>query len=88
MSNRTLLERFVRYARMETTSCETSRAVPSTACQMEFQKDLERELRSLGLEGVRLSDSGVLYARMPAPPSARPGSPVIGLLAHVDTSPE
>lgn len=80
----TLLERFIRYARIDTASSEDSTTAPSTAGQLDLLRLLESELRALGMADVELSGQGVLYAKLPG---SGPG-PVIGLVAHVDTSPE
>lgn len=79
-----ILDRFVRYAGVDTASDESSGSAPSTPGQLDLLRMLRGELEDLGLSDVRLSDGGVLYASMPG----LEGSPVIGLIAHVDTSPE
>jgi len=80
-----LAERFIRYARIDTSSDADSDASPSTERQLEFLKLLEEELLDMGMEDVELDPKGTLYARLPG---GNPGGTVIGLLAHVDTSPE
>ena len=79
-----LTARFVRYASMDTSSREDSSTSPTTAVQMEFQKALAEELEDIGLTDIYLSEFGVLYASLPGPSNG----PVIGLVAHVDTSPD
>ncbi len=79
-----LLERFLRYAVLDTASDESSGASPSTPGQTEFLRLLRDELTSLGMTGVFLGDEGILYARVPG----GTGSTPLGLIAHVDTSPE
>jgi tripeptide aminopeptidase len=79
-----VLERFLRYVAIETTSDESSRSSPTTACQWDLLRMLEAEMREMGLDSIHLSDSGVLYARVPG----GAGGPVLGLVAHVDTSSE
>lgn len=81
-----LLERFLRYVRIDTQSDETSDAVPSTAKQLDLSRLLADECRALGLQDVTLSDAGVVTATLP---SNQPhAGPAICWLAHVDTSPE
>jgi len=77
-----VLERFLRYVQIETTSDESSATSPTTTCQWDLLRLLEREMRELGMEGVHLSEYGVLRAALPG------SGPRIGLIAHVDTSPE
>lgn len=79
-----VLERFLRYVGIDTTSEEASRTSPSTACQWDLLRLLEAELEEMGAEQVHLSEFGVLYARLPG----GSGGPVLGLVAHVDTSSE
>lgn len=81
------LERFLRYVRIDTRADESSAASPSTPGQLVLLRLLESELRTLGLEDVVLDEHGYLMATIPATVS-RDGVPVIGFIAHVDTSPE
>jgi tripeptide aminopeptidase len=81
-----LLERFLRYVRIDTQSDETSRSVPSTAKQLDLCRLLEHECDELGLQDVSLDEHGIVMATIPATMGA--AVPVIAWLAHVDTSPE
>jgi tripeptide aminopeptidase len=81
-----VLERFLRYVRIDTQSHEGSDTVPSTLKQLELSRLLERECRELGLVDVELSEHGVLYATVPA--NVPHSAPVVAFNAHVDTSPE
>ena len=80
-----LTERFLRYARINTASDPSSSESPSSARQLEFLRLLESEINELGMDDIELDDKGTLYASLPGGGS---GDTVIGLLAHVDTSPE
>lgn len=80
-----ILERFCRYASFDTQSSEESPSYPSTPGQFDFNRELEKELREIGFQDVRLDEYGVLTATVPA---NRPNVPVMAWLAHVDTSPE
>jgi len=80
-----LTDRFLRYARINTASDSSSSMSPSSARQIEFLRMLEMELNELGMDEIELDEKGTLYASLPAEGS---GDTVIGLLAHVDTSPE
>jgi len=81
------VERFLEYVKFDTQSDENSESFPSTAKQWDLLRHLERELRDLGLEDVDLDEHGYLFATIPANTDKR-DVPVIGFLAHVDTSPE
>src|SRR5205807_1289882 len=82
-----LLDRFLRYVRIDTESDPTSSSYPSTAKQLDLLRLLESELRAIGCADVKLDEHGYVTATVPStlPPGAR--VPVVGLLAHVDTSP-
>lgn len=79
------LERFCRYAAINTHSDEESSSYPSTPMQVDFNRLLKDELTAMGCKDVVLDEYGILTATVPA---TRPGVPVIAWLAHVDTSPE
>jgi tripeptide aminopeptidase len=81
------LERFLRYVAIDTRADESSRSCPSTPGQRVLMDLLASELRALGLTDVVVDDNGYLMATVPAT-SAEPSVPVIGFIAHVDTSPE
>jgi tripeptide aminopeptidase len=78
-------ERLVRYARVDTQSARDRRQSPSTPGQLDLLRMLEAELREAGLEDVELDANGYLFATLPG---TDPDAPVIGLLAHVDVSPD
>jgi tripeptide aminopeptidase len=79
-----LLDRFLRYVRVHTTSDPHVQTTPSTARQFDLARMLEGELRDLGVEEVRLDEHCNLLARLPG---TAPGTPV-GFMAHVDTAPD
>ncbi|MGC9344698.1 MAG: tripeptide aminopeptidase PepT, partial [Bacteroidales bacterium] len=81
-----LLERFLRYVKIDTQSDEFSDSVPSTAKQLDFAKMLAEELKSLGLHNVSVSDKGYVMATLPANIDKK--VPWIGFIAHMDTSPD
>jgi tripeptide aminopeptidase len=83
----TVLERFLRYVRVETRSDENSMTVPSTASQLIFQRQLVEELKGFGLADTALDEHGYVMATIPAT-TAKTSVPAIGFIAHVDTSPE
>ena len=82
-----LLDRFLRYARLDTAADDRSDATPSTAKQLVLSRMLAAECRELGLTDVELADSGTVYAIVPPSPGCE-DAPAIALFAHVDTSPE
>jgi len=81
------LERFLRYVRIDTQSAEGQPDVPSTPGQWDLARLLAAELAELGAADVRLSDSCILYASIPATLPAPSRVPTIGFIAHLDTSP-
>jgi tripeptide aminopeptidase len=81
-----VVERFIRYAKEYTTSDPESKTCPSTKRQMDFMKKLESELKEIGLKEVDLDQNGYLMASIPANTDEK--TPVIGFIAHVDTSPD
>jgi tripeptide aminopeptidase len=84
--DRELEERFVRYARIDTQSDESSSTSPSTAKQLDLLKLLVDELTAIGAADVRLTDYGVVLATIPA--TTATDAPAIAFLAHVDTAPQ
>jgi tripeptide aminopeptidase len=81
------LDRFLRYVAIDTRSSEQSSSSPSTPGQLELQRLLVAELKAMGLSDAALDDNGYVMATVPAT-STKAGVPVIGFIAHVDTSPE
>ena len=82
-----VLDRFLRYVTYDTQSDETSDTYPSTAKQLVLLRDLAAELKALGLADAAVDRYGYVTATIPAT-SSKPDTPVIGFIAHVDTSPE
>ena len=83
-----LIERFVRYCKIDTQSSETSETYPSTKKQFDLAKILVDELREIGLADVEMDSYGYVMATLPAKlPKDHPKVPIIGLIAHMDTSP-
>ena len=83
----TITDRFLRYAASDTQSDEHARSMPSTPGQMRFAESLTEELKALGLHDVSLDENGYVMATLPANTS-RTDVPVIGFIAHMDTSPD
>ena len=83
----TLVERFLKYVSFDTQSDDNSGVTPSTPKQMVFAQYLKNELEDLGLEDIELDEHGYLYATLPANTDDKE-VPVIGFIAHMDTSPD
>ena len=81
-----LLNRFLRYAVRDTRPDETNPSSPSSANQMLFAEELTAELKRIGMTEVLLDDNGYVMATLPANNGL--SSPVVGFIAHMDTSPE
>jgi len=83
----TVLDRFLRYVQYDTQSDERSQSYPSTASQLVLLRDLASELRAFGIADAAVDEYGYVMATIP-PTTAKRDVPTIGLIAHVDTSPE
>ena len=81
------VERFLEYVKIDTQSREDSDTYPSTPTQLDLLRRLQEELSAIGLEDVTMDEYGYVFATVPAT-STKPDLPVVGLIAHVDTSPE
>jgi tripeptide aminopeptidase len=80
----TLIERLVRYAKIDTQSDFENEATPSTPGQWDLVHELEKEMKAIGLEEVEVDGHGYLFGTLPA--TTEEQRPVIGFLAHVDTA--
>jgi tripeptide aminopeptidase len=78
-----VLDRFLRYVRIDTQSNFDSNTYPSTAKQRDLGQLLARELRDAGLEHATLDEHGYVFATLPGS-----AGPTVGLIAHLDTSPD
>ena len=81
-----VLDRFLRYVKVDTQSDENSDTYPSTAKQLDLSRMLADECRSIGLADVSLTEFGIVTATVPS--TVDHDAPAIALIAHVDTSPE
>jgi len=82
-----VLDRFLRYCMINTRSDEASTSCPSTPGQLTLLRLLVNELIAVGLTDVTMDDHGYVMATIPST-TAKLHVPVIGFIAHVDTSPE
>lgn len=79
-----LIERLIRYAKIDTQSDFENDATPSTPGQWDLLAELEKEMKNIGLEEVEVDDHGYLFGTLPS--NTEEQRPVIGFLAHVDTA--
>ncbi len=81
-----VVERFLKYVSFDTQSDENSGVTPSTAKQMILARELKKEMEAMGLEEISLDEQAYLMATLPANTDGK--LPVIGFIAHLDTSPD
>ncbi|MBS7344777.1 MAG: peptidase T [Caryophanon sp.] len=79
-----VIERLIRYAKIDTQSDFTSSTTPSTKKQFDLLHMLQQELTDIGLTDITLDDNGYLFATLPSNTDKQ--VPTIGFLAHVDTT--
>jgi len=88
----TALDKFLRYAQIDTQSQDGTGTTPSTEKQFDLANLLVKELKGMGVPNVEIDDHCYVYASIPANlPEQHPAYgkvPAIGFLAHVDTSPD
>ena len=80
----TVLERFLRYVRFDTKSDEFSDTCPSTDKQKRLGAALVEEMQAMGIGDAYMDENGYVYGTVPGDPRL----PVVGLIAHMDTSPD
>jgi tripeptide aminopeptidase len=85
-----VVERFLRYVRVDTQSDRDSESTPSTEKQKDLSRLLATELRALGLEDAEMDEYGYVYATLPTTLEDEKSSraSTVALLAHVDTAPD
>ncbi len=81
-----VLERFLRYVQVDTRADDSATSCPSTPGQLVLLNMLVSELRALGIDDAAMDENGYVMATVP--PTIDRDAPVIGFIAHVDTSPE
>ncbi len=80
----TVLDRFLRYVKVDTQSQEEVEQVPSTAKQFDLANMLVEELKAIGAHNVRSTDKCYVYAEIPATTDEKCAS--LGFISHMDTS--
>lgn len=81
----TCTDRFLEYVKIDTQSKEDSDTFPSDPKQLELSKKLVEELKVIGLSDAHMDENGYVIATLPS--NTTKEVPVIGFIAHVDTSP-
>jgi tripeptide aminopeptidase len=82
-----VMDRFLRYVKIDTQSAEDQTTTPSTRKQLNLANLLAKELNALGAQNVRVSEFGIVYATVPGNLADNSKVPVVGFIAHMDTSP-
>jgi len=85
-----VVKRFLRYVKIDTQSEEDAEDFPSTRKQLDLAKVLAEEMKELGVVGVEIDEYGYVMGTLPSnlPGGAASKVPTIGLISHMDTSPE
>ena len=81
-----IVDRFIKYAKIDTESDENNTETPSTKKQFDLARVVEQEMKEMGLEDISLDDKCYLMATLPA--NCDKDLPTIGFIAHFDTSPD
>ena len=81
------MDRFLRYVKIDTQSAEDQTTTPSTRKQLNLANLLAKELTALGAQNVRVSEFGIVYATVAGNLPDNSKVPVVGFIAHMDTSP-
>ena len=81
-----IVDRFIKYAKIDTQSDENNSETPSTKKQFDLARIVEQEMREMGLEDIFLDDKCYLMATLPA--NSDKDLPTIGFVSHFDTSPD
>ncbi|MDN6967289.1 peptidase T [Oenococcus sp. UCMA 17063] len=80
-----LVERFIKYAKINTRSNENSKTIPSDPKEVKFLKTLAEELKQIGFSDIRTMKDGYLFSKIPAT-KGKESIDRIGFIAHVDTA--
>ncbi len=83
-----IVARFLKYASFNTQSDEAADCTPSTNGQLNFANYLQTEMKQIGLEDISIDDSGYLFGTLSSNLDTTKEVPVIGFIAHLDTSPD
>lgn len=86
LNTQKLIDRFFNYVKINSQSDESSEKCPTTQGQLEMAQLLVKEMKEMGLEEISLDDNGYVMATLPG--NLEDDIPVIGFIAHFDTSPD
>lgn len=81
-----LVDRFIKYVKIDTEADTATGLTPSTPGQVEFANQLADELEGIGLQEVEVDENGYVMATLPS--NIKEEVPVVGFIAHMDTSPD
>ena len=81
-----LIDRFLKLVSFETTSDESSESCPSTPSQKLLGAELVRQMQEMGIADAHMDEHGYVYGTVPS--NTEKQVPVLGLIAHMDTSPD
>ncbi len=81
-----VVERFLTYVKMESTSDPLSLDAPSTPCQLVLAQALVKEMGEIGIQDAHVDEFGIVYGWIPA--TTDKPLPAVGFIAHMDTSPD
>lgn len=83
----TVLDRFIKYVKIHSTSDDKSNTTPTTKQQLNIAKVLYNDMKEIGLSDVRITDKGYVYAVIPATEGYE-NKTSIGFISHMDTAPD
>ncbi|MEG2256592.1 MAG: peptidase T, partial [Cetobacterium sp.] len=83
---KTVEERFLEYVKIDTKADEETKVTPSTKGQLKLAEILSNELKSIGVNNVKISEYGYVYASLEK--NCNKDIPSIGFIAHMDTAPD
>lgn len=81
-----LIDRFIKYVKIDTKSDPHSTSCPSTEKQFNLARELTKELEDMGLKDVSMDENGYVMATLPS--NTDKAIPKLGFIAHMDTSPD
>ncbi len=81
-----IVERFIKYVKIETTSDNSSNTVPSTKEQLNLAKVVAEDMRKIGLVDIIEDEKGYVYGKLPS--NVSKDIPVVGFISHLDTAPD
>ncbi len=81
-----VIERFLKYVSYDTMSDPLSHSAPSSEKQLALAHELVKEMREIGIQEAHVDEYGIVYGWIPA--TTNKSLPAIGLIAHMDTSPD